>query len=83
MSIKTLLIDVRSPDEFSGGHREGAINIPIEMIMAGDIGELASVSKDNHIECYCLSGARASYAVGMLNQFGFKDVVNGGGFYGV
>ena len=36
-----LLLDVRSPEEFAGGHMAGSLSLPVERI-AGSIGGLAA-----------------------------------------
>ncbi len=71
-----MIIDVRTPEEYSSGHVAGAINVPVESIMAGDFGALAGVPKDTPLRLYCRSGARASYARQFLQSAGFSDVVN-------
>lgn len=70
-----VLLDVRSEQEYSGGHIEGSVNIPINKIAA------ISISKDTPIFVYCLSGARAARAVKFLQKMGY-DAVNMGGIAG-
>jgi phage shock protein E len=77
--MNNFLIDVRTPGEFASGHREGAINIPVNQIMSGNLGALASAPKDTVIECYCRTGSRAEYAMHVLKQLGYTKAVNGGG----
>ena len=72
----TMIIDVRTPAEYSAGHIESAINVPVESIMAGELGALAGAPKGAPIRLYCRSGARASYALPFLQAEGFTDVVN-------
>jgi rhodanese-related sulfurtransferase len=79
--LEKLLIDVRTPSEFRPYHKDGAVNIPIEDIMSGELGIIANMAKDIRIECYCLSGSRAEVAKNVLNQFGYTNVVNLGGLY--
>lgn len=78
--MSTLLVDVRSREEFDMGHRYGALNIPIEDIMSGDLGSISTWSKDAPIECYCASGARSERAKQMLQSYGYTNVTNIGGF---
>lgn len=77
----TLLIDVRTPEEFLEGHIDGAINIPVEEMVAGKLGALAEVAKETPLQVYCLSGARAGYAHTFLLSSGFSTVTNLGGIY--
>ena len=46
------IIDVRSPDEFRGGHINGAINIPLGSLTQN----LAKFKKDKPIITCCASG---------------------------
>ena len=71
---KIFLLDVREPEEFSSGHIEGSINIPIR--------DLPSRTKelpenfDQSIVSICLSGARSAYATMFLKVYGYTDVMN-------
>jgi rhodanese-related sulfurtransferase len=66
-----ILVDVRSAGEFSGGHIEGAINIPIQDL-AGRAEDLAD--KSAQIVLYCQSGARSAMAKRLLQSKGFSQV---------
>ncbi len=65
------LIDVRSPGEFSGGHIEGARNIPVGEISArlSEVGD-----KDAPVVVYCRSGGRSASAASTLENAGFTQV---------
>ncbi|MGB5546520.1 MAG: rhodanese-like domain-containing protein [Polyangiales bacterium] len=71
-----VLVDVRSTGEFSGGHIEGALNIPIQEL-SGRIGELGD--KSGPIVLYCQSGSRSLMAKRLLEKNGFTDVHDMGG----
>lgn len=73
---KPLIIDVRTPDEFSGGAYPGAVNIPLDLLPS-KINELGGRSRE--IILYCASGARSAYGQRVLQQMGFTNVKNGGG----
>ena len=68
-----VLVDVRTPQEFRGGHAEGALNMPMEQI-AGLLGKL---DKSRPILLCCASGARSAVAARMLREKGF-DTFNAG-----
>jgi len=72
----TLLIDVRTPEEYATGHIEGAENIPVEDIDTGNLGMLHDREKDSPIQLYCRSGARSGYALTLLQLAGFSNVTN-------
>ena len=74
---RTVLIDVRTPAEFSEGHLSGAINIDHELI-AQRISS-AGVRKDDRVLLYCKSGRRAGIAQEALRHLGYQDVENLGG----
>ena len=74
-----LVIDTRTPGEFSGGHIEGAINISYDMIAAA-IGNHVT-DKSTSIIVYCHSGARSAAAKHTLEHLGYTRVVNGGGLH--
>jgi rhodanese-related sulfurtransferase len=65
------LLDVRSPEEFGGGHIDGAISIPVQEL-GGRVGELGD--KTGQIVVYCQSGARSSMAKRLLESHGFTNV---------
>jgi phage shock protein E len=68
-----LLVDVRSPAEFAGGHIEGAINVPLQGLATRleQFGE-----KQRPIILYCASGVRSSSAAGVLRRAGYAKVDN-------
>ena len=72
------IIDVRTPEEFSAGHIDGAINIPVEKIGQG-IQTIKGLKKDSPILVYCHSGRRSSMARLTLEQQGYKNILDGGG----
>ncbi len=68
-----LLIDVRTPSEFADGSVKGAINIPVDSIEK----QINKIKNKNNIVVFCRSGARSALAKRILEQNGFKNVVNG------
>ncbi|MBS1207607.1 MAG: rhodanese-like protein [Proteobacteria bacterium] len=76
-SARTLLIDVRTPEEYAAGHLEGALNIDHQLI-AQRIG-MTGASKDDELILYCRSGHRAGIALETLNGMGYRKVRNYGG----
>jgi len=69
-----LIIDVRTPGEFAGGHITGSINIPLDKIPA----RAAELKKKNKpiVTCY-RSGNRSGMAKTILAEAGC-EVYNGG-----
>lgn len=68
---KTLVLDVRNPDEFASGHLPGAKNIPIDEL-ANRLGEIEK-SKSHVVITVCQSGVRSGTAVSILNKAGFEQ----------
>jgi len=73
---RPVIIDVREPFEYVGGHYPGALNIPPARLM-GDLPELADVPKDAPLIVYCRSGSRSNVAMHILRNRGFTNVMNG------
>jgi len=73
-----LVIDVRTPGEFSGGAIKGAVNIPHDVIDR-EIGKVET-NKNRAIIVYCRSGSRSGAAKKSLEQIGYTQVVNAGAF---
>lgn len=67
------IIDVRTPQEFKGGHIKKSINIPLQSLR----NKLKSLDKSKSIITVCASGMRSDNAKSVLKQQGF-DVYNGG-----
>ena len=73
-----LLVDVRSPAEFEQGHLEGALLIPHTQV-ASRLAEFGD-DKSRPIVLYCKSGGRAGKAQKVLEENGFTNLTNGGGY---
>lgn len=65
---KTVLIDVRTPEEFDRGHIEGALNIPVDELR----GRLNEIDRDKEVIEYCQVGLRGHIAERILSQNGYK-----------
>lgn len=76
-----LLIDVRTPEEYQGGHVPSAKNIPIHEFSKrlNEIEALAGGDKNHPIVLYCQSGGRAAHAKRILLEAGYTRVTNLGG----
>lgn len=68
----SVLLDVRSEDEYAEGHLEGSVNIPLNKLAAIDL------PKETPLFVYCLSGGRAGRAVTFLTKMGYEAVNIGG-----
>ena len=73
-STQTILIDVRTAEEFASGHVKGAIN---HDLLGGDFqAALPTFDKNATYQLYCRSGNRSGQAMAMMQQAGFANVQN-------
>lgn len=74
-----ILLDVRTQEEYDGGHIPGAVCFPNEDIQP----ELPlPFEKDAEILVYCRSGRRSAEAAGKLADMGYTNVADFGGILG-
>jgi rhodanese-related sulfurtransferase len=66
------LIDVRTPEEYTGGYIEGAININFFDSDFND--QMAKLNKDKELYIYCRSGKRSGKAAKRLKDQGFTKI---------
>jgi rhodanese-related sulfurtransferase len=72
-----VVVDVRSPSEYAGGHINKSINIPLDKLS----NESNKIKKGVPVITCCASGMRSAAAKNMLKSKGFTEVYNGGGWY--
>lgn len=73
---EAVLVDVRTPQEYSQGHIPGSINVPLHALSQI---EYHVAETDVPLYVYCRSGARSSQAAGILGALGYDKVKNIGG----
>ncbi len=73
----TVVIDVRTPEEYAAGHLDGAQLIDVQD--PGFADAVGQLPRDGHYLVYCRSGNRAGGAVAIMQDLGFTDVTNVGG----
>lgn len=67
-TLDGIIIDVRSPAEFSKGAIAGAINIPVDQITQ----HTDLLQPHKKIYLYCLSGGRSELALAQLTNLGLS-----------
>lgn len=77
LSSETILVDVRTTEEYSLGSIPGAINIPVDELRS----RLSELPKNKPIVVTCAVGLRGYLAYRILVQHGYKDVRNLSGGY--
>lgn len=69
-----IVVDVRTPQEFETGAREGSLNFPLTDLVA----RAKELDQNKTIILCCASGTRSAIATGILKKLGFKNVLNAG-----
>ena len=74
-----VLLDVRTPEEYAGGHLAGSRNLPLQTIVnvEDEIPEM-----DTPVVVYCQSGGRSRRAAAFMEKIGYANVKNIGGLAG-
>lgn len=72
-----LLVDVRNPAEYNGGHIPGSMNFAMSRILKEAEEEFPDKSRPLYV--YCQSGARSARAGKLLDLMGYEHVVDLGG----
>ena len=75
-TVGAVLLDVRTPEEYSEGHIPESKNIPLQTL---DKVRSVVENKDTELFVYCYSGARSRQATAALGQMGYTKVNNIGG----
>lgn len=71
-----MIVDVRTPGEFQGGHIKGSLNLPLQSLQ----GSLGKIPKNKTVITCCASGMRSASAKSVLKSAGYAEVYNGGGW---
>lgn len=66
------IVDVRTPQEFSRGHIEGATSINVAD--KSFVSKINLLQKDKPVYVYCLTGSRSHAAANYMAKIGFKEV---------
>lgn len=71
---KTVVVDVRTADEFKGGHIKGAKNIDI---LSDDFeSQLAKLDKTQPTLVHCQAGGRSMRALKVFEKLGFEHLIH-------
>ena len=74
VGASTVIIDVRTPEEFASGHLDGAVLMDLN---GGQFAaELPDLDPDAEYLVYCRSGNRAGKAVEAMKQAGIANATN-------
>ena len=75
-----IIMDVRTKNEFVGGHIKRSVNIPVNML-SNNLSRFKD--KDKPIITCCASGMRSGSAKSILKSNGYTQVYNGGSWNGL
>ncbi len=68
------LVDVRTPEEYGGGHLKNAVNLNIRDNSFEQ--QAAKLDKNKPVMVYCKAGSRSAAAADKLQEMGFKTIYN-------
>jgi len=78
---KSVIVDVREPEEYLAGHIPGAINIPRGLLEFRVDAHPILCDRVCTIIMQCQSGGRSALATATMQKLGYKNVINlAGGF---
>ena len=73
---QAILIDVRSPGEFSAVHAIGAINLPLDSLDPEELKAMLNGRDDQTVSVICNSGSRSSMACSKLLGAGIENAIS-------
>ena len=77
----SVLLDVRTEDEYTVEHAAGAKLLPLDEIEDADLSEILP-DKDAKILIYCRTGRRSALAAALLFDLGYTHLYDLGGLNG-
>jgi len=76
---EVIVLDVRTPREFAGGHIAGATNVDFNANSFSSV--VGKLDRDRTYLVHCAAGGRSTKALDVLKKLGFRSVVHlDGGF---
>lgn len=66
-----IILDVRTPHEYTRGNIKGSVNIPLDSVAEGVEKKFSDKNKTYYV--YCLSGSRSVFAVDQMIKLGYKN----------
>lgn len=76
ISAETVVIDVRTAEEFASGHLEGAVNIDVQSASFDET--VSELPADGEYVVYCRSGSRSAAAIDRMEGLGFTTLIDAG-----
>lgn len=79
---KLVIIDVREPEEYTAGHIPDVVHIPRGLLESKVDNHPMLCDRDMPLVLHCKGGGRSALATVVLQELGFKNVVNMAGGFG-
>lgn len=73
-SKQVIVVDVRTPEEYSKAKIAGSISLPLDQIEQKS--DLVLQDKNQPVLVYCLSGSRSQVAADLLKEKGYQSIYN-------
>lgn len=74
VTSETILLDVRTPEEYAAGHLDGARSLDFN---GGEVAAaIPELDPDAEYLVYCRSGNRSGQAIALMEQAGFTNLTN-------
>lgn len=70
MNSNTVLIDVRTPNEYNTNHLNNSINMPVNNILT----TIRKYEKNTRLILYCDHGRQSRMAAHLLNSMGYNNI---------
>lgn len=78
LTSKTVVVDVRTPEEYAAGHLDGAT---LSDFRGGEFAQdIQNWDKGKVYYLYCASGNRSGKAAELMKEAGFKHIYDLGGY---
>ena len=72
--LKIIVLDIRTPQEYSEGHLKGAVNLDYLVPQEEFRAELQKLDRNANYLMHCQSGGRSSDAAEIMEELGFTSV---------
>jgi phage shock protein E len=78
-NMKTIIVDVRTVEEWNEGHAECSVNYPLDKV----VSKAEELKQYDKVVLVCRSGGRASSAKMQLENLGVKNIENLGAWQNI
>jgi rhodanese-related sulfurtransferase len=76
MDGKSVILDVRTPEEFKESYVQGAVHANVDGENFAELIQTLIPEKSTKVYVYCKSGKRSERAAAILSNLGYTNIVN-------